>query len=147
MSHEDRYIAGVPCWIDTEQPDPDAAVAFYGDLFGWEYEDVNPPEAPGKYYIARPDELRAGTGDLTGGGPADGGPAAAVAPGAAATMACVACGESFERPDMAACPHHGDAICSLCCSLEKACHDSCKRPALGGPVGLTLSPAETLRDK
>jgi purine-cytosine permease-like protein len=100
----------------------------------------------GKYYIARPDELRADTGDLVGASPAEGGPAAAVAPGAAATMACVACGESFERPDMAACPHHGDAICSLCCSLEKACHDSCKRPARGGPVSLTLYPAETLRD-
>jgi predicted enzyme related to lactoylglutathione lyase len=61
MSHEDRYIAGVPCWIDTNQPDPDAAVAFYGDLFGWEYEDVNPPEAPGKYYIAR-----LGGGDVAG---------------------------------------------------------------------------------
>jgi predicted enzyme related to lactoylglutathione lyase len=61
MSHEDRYIAGVPCWIDTNQPDPDAAVAFYGDLFGWEYEDVMPPGSPGKYYIAR-----LGGGDVAG---------------------------------------------------------------------------------
>ncbi|HEY7076986.1 MAG TPA: VOC family protein [Solirubrobacteraceae bacterium] len=53
MSTEDRYIPGVPCWIDTMQPDPDAAVAFYGDLFGWEYEDVMPAGSPGKYYIAR----------------------------------------------------------------------------------------------
>src|SRR4051812_28572686 len=52
MSDQDRYIPGVPCWIDTNQPDPEAAVAFYGDLFGWEFEDVYPPESPGRYYVA-----------------------------------------------------------------------------------------------
>jgi hypothetical protein len=49
----DRYIPGVPCWIDTSQPDPAAAADFYGALFGWELEDVMPPEAPGRYYMAR----------------------------------------------------------------------------------------------
>ena len=49
----DRYIPGVPCWIDTAHPDPAAAAAFYGDLFGWELEDVMPPDAPGRYYMAR----------------------------------------------------------------------------------------------
>src|SRR5262245_14240178 len=49
----DRYIAGVPCWIDTTQPDPDAAMAFYGGLFGWEFEDVLPSDAPGRYAIAK----------------------------------------------------------------------------------------------
>ena len=53
MTEQDRYIPGVPCWIDTTQPDPDAAAAFYGELFGWELEDSMPPGAPGKYYIAR----------------------------------------------------------------------------------------------
>ncbi len=53
MSDQDRYIPGVPCWIDTTQPDPEAAVAFYGGLFGWQLEDAMPPEAPGNYYIAR----------------------------------------------------------------------------------------------
>jgi uncharacterized protein len=53
MSEQDRYIPGVPCWIDTTQPDPEAAVAFYGDLFGWEFEDAMPPGSPGKYHIAR----------------------------------------------------------------------------------------------
>jgi uncharacterized protein len=50
---EDRYIPGVPCWVDTSQPDPQAAVAFYTELFGWECEDVMPPDAPGRYYTAR----------------------------------------------------------------------------------------------
>src|SRR5215212_6948217 len=53
MAERNGYIPGVPCWIDTSQPDPDAAVAFYGDLFGWELEDVMPPGAPGKYFTAR----------------------------------------------------------------------------------------------
>jgi purine-cytosine permease-like protein len=44
-------------------------------------------------------------------------------------IGCVVCGDAFERPDMAACPHHSGAICSLCCSLEKSCHDICKKPA------------------
>jgi uncharacterized protein len=53
MTEHDRYIPGVPCWIDTAQPDPDAAVAFYSALFGWEFEDVMPPEAASRYLIAR----------------------------------------------------------------------------------------------
>jgi predicted enzyme related to lactoylglutathione lyase len=49
----DRYIPGVPCWIDTSHPDPAAAASFYRDLFGWEVEDVMPPDAPGSYFMAR----------------------------------------------------------------------------------------------
>jgi uncharacterized protein len=52
MSDQDRYIPGVPCWVDTNQPDPEAAVAFYGGLFGWEFEDVTPPGAPVRYFLA-----------------------------------------------------------------------------------------------
>ena len=48
MSEQDRYIPGVPCWIDTTQPDPAAAAAFYGGLFGWELEDVMPPGVAGQ---------------------------------------------------------------------------------------------------
>ena len=32
-----EYPAGVPCWIDTAQPDPGAAVDFYGGLSGWKF--------------------------------------------------------------------------------------------------------------
>jgi uncharacterized protein len=53
MPERDGYIAGVPCWVDTNQPDPEAAAKFYGDLFGWELEDVMPPDSPGKYFMAR----------------------------------------------------------------------------------------------
>ena len=53
MPERDRYIPGVPCWVDTSQPDPEAAVDFYSGLFGWEFEDVMPPGSEGKYFIAR----------------------------------------------------------------------------------------------
>ena len=47
MAERDGYIPGVPCWIDTSQPDPDAAAFFYGGLFGWSVEDLtkSPPIA------------------------------------------------------------------------------------------------------
>jgi uncharacterized protein len=53
MAERDGYIPGVPCWIDTSQPDPQAAVAFYTGLFGWEFADVMPPGSDGKYFIGR----------------------------------------------------------------------------------------------
>jgi uncharacterized protein len=53
MPDRDGYIPGVPCWIDTSQPDPKAAVSFYSGLFGWEFEDVMPPESEGEYFIGR----------------------------------------------------------------------------------------------
>jgi uncharacterized protein len=53
MPDRDGYLPGVPCWVDTSQPDPEAAVAFYGDLFGWEFEDVMPPGSGASYFTAR----------------------------------------------------------------------------------------------
>ena len=53
MAERDGYLPGVPCWIDTSHPDPEAAVAFYSGLFGWEFEDVMPPGSEGKYFIGR----------------------------------------------------------------------------------------------
>jgi hypothetical protein len=34
VSERDGYKPGVPCWVDTWQPDPDGAVGFYTQLFG-----------------------------------------------------------------------------------------------------------------
>lgn len=53
MPERDGYPAGVPCWVETTQPDPDAAAAFYRGLFGWELEDVMPPGSGAKYLMAR----------------------------------------------------------------------------------------------
>lgn len=70
MEPRDGYIEGVPCWIDTNQPEPDAAQSFYGGLFGWEFENVNPPESPGPYYIGRlPGGDVAGIGGIPDGSP------------------------------------------------------------------------------
>lgn len=46
------YPHGVPCWIDLSHPDTDAAMRFYGDLFGWRFSNAMPPGAPGAYFIA-----------------------------------------------------------------------------------------------
>lgn len=40
---------------------------------------------------------------------------------------CSVCENSFEAPDMAHCPAYGAPICSLCCTLDSRCHDSCKQ--------------------
>jgi predicted enzyme related to lactoylglutathione lyase len=52
MSTREDYPAGVPCWVDTNQPDPADAARFYSGLFGWETEDVMPPDAGGHYFMA-----------------------------------------------------------------------------------------------
>jgi predicted enzyme related to lactoylglutathione lyase len=53
MPERDGYIPGVPCWVDTTQPDPDAAAEFYGGLFGWDFEEAMPAGSEGRYLIAR----------------------------------------------------------------------------------------------
>ncbi len=46
------YPDGVTCWVDTQQPDVDAAADFYGRLFGWTFADAMPADAPGRYLVA-----------------------------------------------------------------------------------------------
>jgi predicted enzyme related to lactoylglutathione lyase len=53
MADRDGYIPGVPCWVDTNQRDPEKAVAFYRGLFEWEFEDVMPAGSQGRYFVAR----------------------------------------------------------------------------------------------
>lgn len=52
---EATYQTGVPCWVDTLQPDLQGALDFYGHLFGWEF--VGPGPMPGggdgRYFVAR----------------------------------------------------------------------------------------------
>jgi signal transduction histidine kinase/CheY-like chemotaxis protein len=59
----------------------------------------------GRYYLARaPDGL----------------------PPHADELRCTICENVFERNDMALCPAYAGPICSLCCTLESRCHDTCK---------------------
>src|SRR5919197_2764808 len=66
MPERDGYIPGVPCWVDASEPDPDAALDFYEGLFGWEFEDVMPPSAEGKYFIARCEATGSSIFDMSG---------------------------------------------------------------------------------
>jgi uncharacterized protein len=47
-----RYLDGVPCFVDTSQPDVEAAQRFYGGLFGWRFEQRMPD-----YWMATLDGL------------------------------------------------------------------------------------------
>jgi len=67
MTDERSYPEGVPCWVDTEQPDVHAARHFYANLFGWTFSDAMPADAPGKYLIASLDGA-----DVAAIGPAQG---------------------------------------------------------------------------
>ncbi|HTK09801.1 MAG TPA: hypothetical protein VL485_21695 [Ktedonobacteraceae bacterium] len=64
----------------------------------------------GKYYIARENTVSTepGTGKIL------------------PVLNCMACSDDYETPDMTYCPYHKGTICSLCCTLEKNCHDMCK---------------------
>jgi uncharacterized protein len=72
MLERDEYPAGVPCWVDTAQPDAEAASVFYADLFGWSFEDRSGPGQ--RYFIA---QLRGGDVAGIGENPPGAGSAAA----------------------------------------------------------------------
>ncbi|MFW7267898.1 ATP-binding protein [Gluconacetobacter sp. Hr-1-5] len=57
----------------------------------------------GRFYIARPPEIFAHE------------------------TRCVVCAMTYDGPDMVSCPFHSGPVCSLCCTLESRCHDTCKQ--------------------
>ncbi|KYZ86620.1 hybrid sensor histidine kinase/response regulator [Alcanivorax sp. KX64203] len=61
----------------------------------------------GRYYIARPPSR----------------------PESVEGKPCCICEHAFDQEDMAFCPAYNGPICSLCCSLDARCHDSCKQDA------------------
>lgn len=63
----------------------------------------------GKYYIARENPLRTGVYDNS------------------MLIQCSVCEQHYEPADIAYCPVYDGYICSLCCTLEAHCHDSCKQ--------------------
>jgi predicted enzyme related to lactoylglutathione lyase len=67
MTERTSYAPGTPSWVDLGTPDIDAAVAFYGGLFGWRIEE-GPPEAGGYRMCMLGDKPVAGMGPLTGDG-------------------------------------------------------------------------------
>ncbi|MDO9354780.1 MAG: hypothetical protein Q7T55_13870, partial [Solirubrobacteraceae bacterium] len=55
-------------------------------------------------------------------------------------VTCGVCQQDYELPDMASCPDIDNAICSLCCTLNKTCGGKCKVPdAYAGPPLLPMA--------
>lgn len=70
MSSTNTSREGVPVWVDTLQPDPEAAVRFYGALLGWTFDPpvAMPDGLAGAYRTARRDgRLVAGVGQAPAG--------------------------------------------------------------------------------
>ena len=53
MKMRDWYQPGVPCWVDTLQSDPDSAVGFYTELFGWEADSRRASDSARKYFVCK----------------------------------------------------------------------------------------------
>jgi predicted enzyme related to lactoylglutathione lyase len=70
MTEADSYSHGMPCWVDTWQPDVSAARDFYAALFGWQFEAV--PLAGADAYLSASLRGRAvaGIGPAPAGSPA-----------------------------------------------------------------------------
>ncbi|MDF1803317.1 ATP-binding protein [Thalassovita sp.] len=69
----------------------------------------------GRYYLARPSQ-----------------PVPHLHPGQ--TTTCCVCEYRFDPEDMTDCPFYAGPICSLCCTLDASCRDSCKPHARLGPM-------------
>jgi uncharacterized protein len=110
VDEQRTYPHGVPCWVDTEQPDLAAATRFYGGLFGWTFEDAVPADAPGSYLIAKLDGQ-----DVAAIGPGDGTPAwhtyIAVEDADATTAAAVTAGATVIAEPREAGPGGRTATC------------------------------------
>ncbi|MEU7168018.1 VOC family protein [Streptomyces morookaense] len=57
------HVPGGPAWLDLGTPDIDAAVAFYGGLFGWEFRSAG-PDAGGYGFLLKDGKAAAGLGPL-----------------------------------------------------------------------------------
>jgi uncharacterized protein len=66
MPERDGYIPGVPCWVDLSARDPQAAIDFYGNLFGWEFEDAMAASSKDDYFIARHEAATSSIFDTSG---------------------------------------------------------------------------------
>src|SRR5260221_13636485 len=64
-----NYLPGAPNWVDLGTPDIDAAVRFYGALFGWQFQSAG-PDAGGYGLFTLGGDTPAVVGRVTGqGGP------------------------------------------------------------------------------
>ena len=47
MAERDGYAAGTPCWVDVSSTDMEGSRRFYSELFGWNPQVVQQPDAQG----------------------------------------------------------------------------------------------------
>lgn len=65
MSTRETYPPGVPCWVDTLQPDVAGALEFYGGLFGWQSAGPGPlPDGSEYHVLTHADQVVAAIGSL-----------------------------------------------------------------------------------
>jgi predicted enzyme related to lactoylglutathione lyase len=57
------YVPGAPNWVDLGTPDIDAAAAFYGAVFGWQFQSAG-PEAGGYGFFMQDGKMIAAAGPL-----------------------------------------------------------------------------------
>ena len=53
MTTKTEYAPGIPSWVDLGTTDVTAAQAFYGPLFGWEFEEQKGPDGEVVYCLAK----------------------------------------------------------------------------------------------
>ncbi|MFC9927224.1 VOC family protein [Streptomyces sp. NPDC127190] len=58
------FVPGAPNWLDLGTPDTAAAAAFYGAVFGWEFQSAG-PDAGGYGFFTLDGKVVAGIGPLT----------------------------------------------------------------------------------
>jgi predicted enzyme related to lactoylglutathione lyase len=81
MTERTAFPAGVPCWVDTWQPDAATAATFYAALMGWETEATPTADAAPQYLMCRLDGRDvAAIGDGAGVAPDEGAARGAPAP-------------------------------------------------------------------
>ncbi|MEV6177034.1 VOC family protein [Streptomyces sp. NPDC052015] len=59
------FAPGSPCWLDLGAPDVQAAAAFYGAVFGWDYESMGEGEEMEGGMFRKDGKIVAGLGKLT----------------------------------------------------------------------------------
>jgi signal transduction histidine kinase/CheY-like chemotaxis protein/purine-cytosine permease-like protein len=97
------------------------SIAAFGGMLGQTLQALAPFVAFGTAFVAAPLIALATGGRYYSARPPD-------PPGSEPQRCCI-CENAFEPEDMARCPAYAGPICSLCCSLDVRCEDSCKSGA------------------
>lgn len=105
-------IVGIICYLDVFGPELRALAHFITLGVAFALAPMIAVLTRSRFYIARP--------------PVNLACIATTADGTREVVECCICQNHYEREDMAFCPAYDGPICSLCCSLDSRCQDSCK---------------------